>query len=241
MIAITPHARLGVILSSGNWTLETYFRAYAPEEIGVHVTRIRLGSGGERRAADIETDILDCAALLADAGVDLICLQGTAVMMERGPDGEQEIVAAIEQAADTPAFTATGAAVAALRAAAIERPVLIAPNGEAATERERAFLEASGFSVIDATGLDLGKKSNMATPEDWLAAAKSIDSSDADGVFFSGSNTRATEAIASTETALGKPAVTSVQASLWMALRRLSNSLPEFDPDPTLGRLFLGR
>ncbi len=241
MVAIPPLARLGVILSSANWTLESYFRAYAPAELGIHVTRIRMGSGGERSQAEIEADILRCAALLADVRVDLIDLQGTAIMMERGPEGEAAIVGAIEQTTGTPAFTATGAAVDALRAVGIERPLLIAPNGASATAREKAFLEAVGFDVVGSVGLDLGKKSNEATPEDWLAAAQSIDRPEADGVFFSGSNTRMMEAIAPTEAALDKPAVTSVQASLWMAMERLADRLPEARPVPALGRLFADR
>jgi maleate cis-trans isomerase len=171
MSLILPSARLGIILSSGNWTLETYFRAYAPADLGIHVTRMRMGSGGERRPGDIEADVLQAARLLADAEVDLIDLQGTGIMMERGPDGEAAMVAAIEDATGTPAYTATGAAVEALRTLDIRRLVLVGPYGEAAIGRESAFLEAAGFSVVDAVGLARGERSNQVPPADWVAAA----------------------------------------------------------------------
>ena len=245
MSSVLPSARLGIILSSGNWILETYFRAYAPADLGIHVTRMRMGSGGERRPGDIEADVLQAARLLADAKVDLIDLQGTGIMMERGPDGEAAMVAAIEDATGTPAFTATGAAVEALQALHIRRLVLVGPYGEAAVGRESAFLEAVGFSVVDAVGLARGERSNQVPPADWVAAAVAHDRDDADGIFLSGSNTRMVEAVAPIEHALGKPAVTSVQAALWAGMQRLAAKLApshggEQPAPPALGRLFAG-
>jgi len=238
MIGMPPSARLGIILSSGNWTLESYFRAYAPEDLGIHVTRMYMGSGGERSPADIEADILRCAQLLANVKADLIDLQGTGIMMERGPDGEAAIVKAIEVATDTPAYTATGAAVEALRALNLKRLVLVGPYGEAALARETAFMEAAGFEIVDAVGLDRGGQSNEVLPDDWVAAAKSRSWADADGIFFSGSNTRMVEAIAPTEQAVGKPVVTSVQAALWAGLQRLAPKLAPLPSPPALGKLF---
>jgi len=240
MSTVLPSARLGIILSSGNWTLETYFRAYAPLDLGIHVTRMRMGSGGERSPTDIEADALQCARLLADAAVDLIDLQGTGIMMERGPDGEAAMVAAIEAATGTPAFTATGAVVEALRALDIRRLVLVGPDGEAAIARESAFLEQAGFSVVDAIGLDRGKRANEVPAADWVAAATARDRTDADGIFLSGSNTHMIEAIATVEQRLGKPAVTSLQAALWAAVRRLAPKLSAVPAPPALGRLFSG-
>lgn len=233
-----PRARLGIILSSGNWTLETYFRAFAPRALGIHVTRMRMGSGGGRAPADIESDILGCACLLADAQVDLVDLQGTGIMMERGPDGEASLVAAIEQATGIPAYTATRAAVEALQALGIGRLVLVGPYGEDAVARETAYLEAVGFTVVGAAGLARGERSNEVPPADWLEAAVAHDRADADGVFLSGSNTRMMEAIPAIEQRLGKPAVTSIQAALWAGLRRLAPKIGPLPPDPALGRLF---
>ncbi|MEE8332686.1 MAG: hypothetical protein V3R85_02470 [Alphaproteobacteria bacterium] len=238
MSTVLPSARLGIILSSGNWTVEPYFRAYAPADLGIHVTRMRMGSGGERGQAEIEADALDCARLLADAAVDLIDLQGTGIMMERGPDGEASMVAAIEEASGTPAYTATGAAVEALRALDMRRLVLVSPYEGASINRESAFLEASGFSVVNAIGLDRGNRSNEVSASDWVAAATGQDCSEADGIFLSGSNTTMLEAVAPIEQAIGKPAVTSVQAALWAGVRRLSPSLSAAPAPPALGRLF---
>jgi len=238
MIAVPPAARLGIILSSGNWTLETYFRAYAPQDLGIHVTRMRMGSGGGRTPQDMETDIRNAARLLADVKIDLIDLQGTGIMMERGPGGEADIVSAIEDATGIPAYTATGAAVEAMRAVGMSRLVQISPYGEDARARESAYLQEAGFTIVDSIGLNDGRHSNDIAPAEWIAAATSQDWPTADGIFFSGSNTRMVEAIAPTEAALGRPVVTSVQAALWAGIKRLAPRLGPPTAQPALGKLF---
>ncbi len=68
--------------------------------------------------------------------------------------------------------------------------------------------------------------------------AKEHGTADGDGLFLSGSFTTMLEAVAPIEAALGKPAVTSVQAALWAAVKRLSDKIGDYSPPPELGRLF---
>jgi maleate cis-trans isomerase len=68
--------------------------------LGIHITRVPMGSGGERSPADIEADIPRCAQLPADVNIDLIDLQGAGIVMERGSDSEAAVVKAIEAATD---------------------------------------------------------------------------------------------------------------------------------------------
>ena len=91
MTSILPTARLGVIVSSGNRTVEPYFNALGPSNLGIYATRMRMGSGARNKAEDIVADAIRSADLLADAGVDAIDLQATGIMMERGPDGEARV------------------------------------------------------------------------------------------------------------------------------------------------------
>lgn len=150
---VMPLAHLGVILSAGNRTVETYFRVFGPERLGI----------------------------------------------------------------------------------------LINPYGDDALARERTYLEAVGFTVTHAVGLGLGERPGAVPPADWVAAACEHDRAEADGIFLSGSNTRILEAVTAIERALGKPAVTSIQAALWTGVRRLAPKLGEVTSpaDPAvLGRLF---
>ena len=157
--------RLGIILSSGNRTLEPYFRAYAPADLGIHVTRMRMGSGGKRGRGDIEAAALDCAELLADAYMDAIDLQGTGIMMERGPDGEAELVKRIADATGTPVYTATQSVVEALKSLGVKRVAVVNPGDAAAVGRERAYLDAVGIEITDARARDCGEATFEVTPE----------------------------------------------------------------------------
>lgn len=235
---VMPLAHLGVILSAGNRTVEPYFRAFGPERLGFHVTRMRMGSGGRKAPEEIHADAVHCAGLLADAKVDLIDLQATGIMMERGPEGEAEVVRTMTDAAGIPVYTATQSVVAALRALAVENIILINPYGGDAVARERTYLEAAGFTVAHAVGLGHGERSGAVPPAEWVAAARAHDRAEADGILLSGSNTRMLEAVVAIEHALGKPAVTSIQAALWTAVRRLAPKLGDMTSPAALGRLF---
>ena len=238
MTSILPTARLGVIVSSGNRTVEPYFNIFGPSNLGIYATRMRMGSGGRNTAEDIVADALRSAELLADAGVDVIDLQGTGIMMERGPDGEAAVVKAITDATGIPAFTATQAVVEALNALDIRRVIVINPADEKAIAREVAYLEAVGLTVSHAVGMNSSEVVVPAPPEDWVAVAKEHGTADGDGLFLSGSFTAMLEAVAPIEAALGKPVVTSVQAALWAGVMRLSDKIGDYAPPPELGRLF---
>jgi len=238
MTSILPTARLGVIVSSGNRTVEPYFNIFGPSNLGIYATRMRMGSGGRNKAEDIVADALRSAELLADAGVDVIDLQGTGIMMERGPDGEAAVVKAITDATGIPAFTATQAVVEALNALDIRRVIVINPADEKAIARETAYLEAVGLTVSHAVGMNSSEVVVPAPPEDWVSVAKEHGTANGDGLFLSGSFTAMLEAVAPIEAALGKPVVTSVQAALWAGVMRLSDKIGDYAPPPELGRLF---
>jgi maleate isomerase len=238
MTSILPTARLGVIVSSGNRTVEPYFNAFGPSNLGIYATRMRMGSGGRNKAEDIVTAAIKSAELLADSGVDAIDLQGTGIMMERGPDGEAAVVKALTDATGIPAYTATQAVVEALQALSIRRVIIINPADQLAIDRETAYLDAVGIVVSDAVGMNSTDVVVPAPPEDWIAVAKEQRDTEGDGFFLSGSFTTMLEAVAPIEAALERPVVTSVQAALWAGVRRLSQKIGDYSPPPELGRLF---
>jgi maleate cis-trans isomerase len=230
-----PLARLGVVLSSSNLWVEPYFRAYAPDTLAIHPTRMRMASQA-RAALDVAAaDAVEAAQLVADARVDIIDLQMTGLAMAMGAAAEAKLTAAVEDATGIPAYTATQALVEALRALGLKRVLSITP----ASGRERAYLEAAGIAFADEVVLDLGDGPATAEvpPETWVTAAQANDSAEAQGILLSGSNTTMVDAIRPIEDALGKPVVTSVQAALWGGICRVKDKLGAFTPSPALGRL----
>ena len=238
-MAILPTRSLGLIISAGNRTVEPYFREFAPKKLGFFITRIRMGSGGTRTPDKIANDVVAAGEFLTDAKVDVICLQGTGIVMERGLSGEGELVASICKATKTPTYTAAQAAIEALHSMNMQRIVLINPLGDIAIQREQTYLEALGFSVIHSIGLGRQEQSARIPSKTWLDAAKNNDRADADGFFLSGSNTTMFEAVERIEKELGKPVVTSVQASLWAGIRRVLGPANAYEVLPSgIGNLF---
>ncbi len=239
-IMTVPSARMGIILSSGNLMVEPYLRAFAPAGLGIHVTRMRMASEWKKSPAELVADVIGAAELLADAKVDVIVYQATGVAMANGPEAEAELIAQITKATGTPALSASQAIVEALRALGIRKTVVVSPFDQTANSRERPYLEAQGFQVVHEVGLGLqfGAESAKVSPASWLETVTANARDDADGYFLSGSNTTMAEAIAAIERQLGKPAVSSVQATLWAGARRLNEKLGAINFPDDLGKLF---
>jgi maleate cis-trans isomerase len=103
-------------------------------------------------------------------------------------------------------------------------------------EEEIAYLRSAGFDVLHdfAHGLLQSDDYIAVSPERWSDIAWENRREDADGYLLSCTNTTMIEAIAAAEQKLGKPVVTSNQATLWACLRRLGSN----ERISGLGRLF---
>jgi len=233
-------ARMGVIISSSNRMVEPQLRHFAPPALGLHVTRMRMASKWGKLPSDLLGEILAAAALLADAKVDVIVFQATGVAMKMGEAIEARFMNTITEETGVAALSATQAMVEALGALALRKLVIVSPFDSATNDFERAYLEGRGFTVVHDIGLDLHSGDGPANlaPESWVEAVVANARPDADGYFLSGSNTTLMEAVGAIETATGKAAVNSTQATLWAAMARLRPKLGAATIDPALGRLF---
>ena len=240
MPVITPRARLGLILSSGNQTIEHYARYFLPNDIALHVTRMEMGGGASSIPDDVIKNAVECAKLLKDARVDVIGFQATGLLMARGPEYEKRAVDAIANVASTIAFTASQAAAEALRYCEVERLVLINPLKAEHAAMEAAYFSDLGFTVTEVLSLGGDVQSSEVAPNEWRRLAQRSRPNTFDGIFLSGSNTRMIEALTPIEASIGKPAITSIQASLWCALRKLPEGLKGVKHSGELGHLFEG-
>jgi maleate isomerase len=227
--------RIGLIIPSSNRLSEPQLARYSPPGVQFHTTRLRMT--GVHHAPPLETleRIRGAAAMLADAKVDLILFHCTANSMEGGPGADETIASAIREATGVPATTTATAILAALRALAMRRFVLLSPYSDETNAHEVRFLEGNGFDVLAAYGLNLPSSDAYISypPDAWYERVMERLDDRADGYFLSCTNIRAFEIIEELEAATGKPVIASNQASLWHALRLIG--VP--DAVPGLGRL----
>lgn len=227
-------AKIGLIVPSTNTINEPEFYRLAPEGVTIHTGRaINAGPATQENYDRMAQGVLEAADLIKTAEVDVVaygCTSGSIVCsLDELCDGMSERVG-------VPAIATAGAAVAALRALGAKRIAVGTPYIDFVNQRERDFLEQYGFDVVSIQGLDLGhtqeerRDIGRVPPQSTFQLARAIDRADADAIFLSCTNLATIDMIAHIEDELGKPVVTSNQATFWACLRLLglSNAIPGY-------------
>ena len=220
--------RFGVMVPSTNTTFEADFQLVTPPEVTVHGQRLWLTNDAEGQAGmdRMNGEIESGARYLATARVDVVAYGCTTGSFYRGPGYDREMLSTIERAAGVPAVAAAPAVVDALRHFGARRVSVATPYPDWNNQRLRAYLEASGFEVLNVDGEPRAAKSgnqgiNDQDPEDVVAFASRVCRPEADALLCSCTAWRSVEAAAELERRTGKPVVTSNQASIWASFRAL--------------------
>jgi maleate cis-trans isomerase len=236
----TDERRIGVLIPPVNVTVEPELNRWAPAGVTVHAARMW------RRRARLSADDLremltrlddDCARLaMAQPGVVLYaCTSGSSLETGGFDRGISERIA---RAAGAPASTTATAVAAALRALGVRRPAVVTPYPDEINERELAFFAELGFAPASLESFREGDSLAIPRidPEDTARLALKADRPEADGLFISCTNLPTAPIIDRLESELGKPVVTSNQATLWLGLRALGMTAAV----PGAGRLLAG-
>jgi len=231
-----PAARIGLIIPSVNRLSEPQFTHFAPPGLGIHVMRARIAGKWRKPVAELAPVIAQAAGALADSGPDLIVYHCTDSSMREGLDGERRILDIVRREAGIDAVSTSALVVEALNVLGIKRLVVVSPYQD--NEVIIAYLRSFGFTVVHDVALRLsGHESSGAAPERWVRTTLDHARDEADGYFLSCTNTTQIEAIEELEATLGKPVVSSNQAVLWGAVKRLRARLGDDVAMPRLGRL----
>ena len=228
--------RLGLIVPSSNTTMEMELHDYLPEGVSLHTARMPLQRVTEEELLKMSALALESAKLLRDAGVELILYGCTSGSFIGGENFEKELEAKIEEEVKVPVVSTSTAVLEALKILDAQSLLVVTPYTEEINEREREFLEANGFEVLDIRGLGIEDNLEIGKlePHEAYRLAKASFIEEADAIFISCTNWRTFEIIDALEEDLDVPVVTSNQASLWLALREID----VMERIPELGRLF---
>jgi maleate isomerase len=223
--------RFGVMVPSTNTTFEADFQLVTPADVTVHGQRLWLTNDAEGQAGmdRMNGEIESGARYLATARVDVVAYGCTTGSFYRGPGYDRDLIATIEKAAGVPAVAAAPAVVDALHHFGARRISVATPYPEWNNQRLRAYLEASGFEVLNVEGEPRAAAAgnqgiNDHDPEEVVAFASRACRPEAEALLCSCTAWRSVEAVAELERRTGKPVVTSNQASIWAAFRALTLS-----------------
>jgi maleate cis-trans isomerase len=220
--------RIGVMVPSTNTTFEADFQLTRPTDVTIHGQRLWLtndaagAAGMDRMNAEVEAG----ARYLATARVDVITYGCTTGSFYRGPGWDREMLDLIHRTAGVPGVATSPSVVEALRFFGARTISVATPYPDWNNTQLRAYLEALGFTVLNVEGEPRAAASgnqgiNDFDPGDVIAFASKACRPEADALLCSCTAWRSLEAVAELERRLGKPVVTSNQASIWAAYRAL--------------------
>lgn len=219
--------RIGVIVPPGNVAVEREFPLHLPP--GIVLNHNRLSRPDSIQTAESILAMNDSLELvahnLAQAYPEVIAYACTGGSFLEGPGNEAQPALRIEKRTGIPAVSTSVVVVEALRAFGARRVLLVAPYPHAIMGNEVKFLEHYGFDVAawDTFGCMTSEENRKLTSEQ--IAAKVLGHRDTiatcDAVFVSCTNILVMDQIERLERELGKPVVTSNQATLWAVLVKM--------------------
>ncbi|HJO82306.1 MAG: aspartate/glutamate racemase family protein [SAR202 cluster bacterium] len=229
--------RMGVLIPPVNITVEREFNRWAPPGVTIHAQRMFRS-----RAVLSPDDLKDMLKYLDDdcrrlafARPDFVmyaCTSGSS--LETG-GYDDRISERIANESGTPASTTSTAVATALRCLGVKKMAVVTPYPKEINDKEMAFFADLGFDPVSLESFLQGDSYEipMISQDDTRALVEKADREDADGVFISCTNLATADIIEPLERELGKPVVTSNQATFWMALRKMGID----DSAPGCGRL----
>ncbi|TPJ83218.1 ectoine utilization protein EutA [Mesorhizobium sp. B2-6-2] len=229
--------RVGLIALATDHTSEVDFRRMvASERVGVYVARIPYANPTTPdNLRKMQPSLSAGAALiLPDEALDAICYSCTSASVVIG---DAEIEQAIHAAKPgVPVVTPPMAGVRGLNAFGVKRISILTPYTVETSRPMAAYFAAHGFDIQSFTCLGFEDDREMAriTPASLVELARNVTHPQADALFVSCTALRAALAVPGMEEAIGRPVVTSNQASAWNCLRLCGDETPR----PEFGRLW---
>lgn len=217
--------KIGLIVPSTNTVCEPEFNRMAPKGVSIHSGRIMLlGKASEESYHAMGDATGRAAEELATAEPDIIawgCTSGSCVVPREQLEG------AIVSRAGVQAVSTMSAVFEALAALGAKTISLGTPYVNFVNETEVQVLEAGGIKIAAWYGLELGETQEerrgigRVPPESLFRLARYVDRPESDVVFLSCTNLATIDMLDDLEKELGKPVISSNQATFWASLRRI--------------------
>src|SRR6202045_348820 len=174
--------RIGLLVPSSSSAQEGDIGRALPDDITLHVARMRLNNVDAESTLRIVQEIENESQKLADVDVDVIIFPATAPSSRNGPGYDQELIKRISAASGKPATTASTALLEALHALSVKRIVLGAPWDASVNQTVAAFIEANGVKVLaqEALGLISNLEIGLPHPQTAYEVGRRVNRPDAD-------------------------------------------------------------
>jgi len=218
--------KIGMIVPSSNLVLESESNRLIPSGISVHFARSKIKRDTSEELETLAKNAPIEAKKLNDGGVDVIAFGCTTGSLLKGNDYDANIIKSIESETDAPAITTSSAVLSALREMNVKKISIATPYEQWLNNRVNEYFKENNIQVVSSKGLgkpDPIELSNL-EPKHAYKLAREVDHDDADAVFISCTAFRTIEILEYLEKDLGKPVISSNQATIWSCLKILNIS-----------------
>ncbi|MGI9319085.1 MAG: maleate cis-trans isomerase family protein [bacterium] len=221
--------RIGFIVPVSNSNLEPDMMMMRPEGVSLHF--MRAGGYDLDRVPDsqqmrqfAESSLDSVMRALCAVRPDVVAYGCTSATLSSGPAYDAEFQSKIKMMAGVPALTAAGALVETLRDLGVKTTAFASPYTEQLNQEGAQFLSACGIVVSSLAyiGEDLGNYGQgELSPDEVFSLGLRSDHEKAEAVVLSCTDMRTIEVIEELESVLKKPVVTSNQALMHVASKKL--------------------
>ncbi len=218
--------RLGLLVPAENTTMEEEFAQWTPDSVVVHTMRMYCPPEGWSSLAEVlkvmNEHLEESARLLALASPEVIAYGCTSGSFLKGLGWEQELIRRIKQASGgIPTVVTARAVLDAFRFLGVKKIAACSPYSSDINRCLLEFLSSAGLEVVSF----LSEEGRL-EPEVAYRLGKAIDRPEAEAIFISCTAFPTAPIIDRLERELGKPVVTSNQATLWACLQQFSLKEP---------------
>lgn len=216
-------ARIGIVVPSVNTVMEPWASRTVPNGVAVHFSRMFMPPATTTQALIHmdRTDGKSALRQLSSIHPHVMAYGCTASSIVQGLAYDAHLRTEIAETYDVPTTTAAHAIITGLRAVSAKRISIVSPYPAKVDEAEHDYFSKAGFEVLGGAFLGIVDGFSLAepSPETLFELGKRGMHPNADALVVSCLNTRSHTVIDKLEQAIGKPVVTSTQATLWHALR----------------------
>jgi maleate isomerase len=235
-------ARLGILVPSHIIAVEPEFGLMTPEGVSCHYHRFAFTGGktgeeavkGLRRADELITDATE---MIMHVSPSVIVMTGTGVSFIGGHGYDQMLIKKMkERNGNLPTTTTSTSVIEAFRQLGVTKVSMAMPYFEQVARAAVDFVQKNGVKVLNAKWLNKGGMDIAEVSDETLCQlAREVDDPKSDALFISCVDLHTLGVIEKLENELGKPVISSNQATMWNALR-LANI---HDKIEGYGQLFL--
>lgn len=225
-----PEVRLGVIVPSVNSVVEAWYPRAVPDGVSVHFARMLMPAGtSPQRIIEMDrSDGVRSIHQLASCRPHAIAYGCTASSIVQGHAFDAHLRDEIRDIAGCPGTSATNSIFAACTALGMQRVTAISPYPAEVDAAEHRFFAEGGIETIAGAHLGITDGFRLAEPSPAAILDLALGAWDpaSDGIIIACLNFRSHPMIDELENRIGKPVVTSTQATLWHVLRLAGVATP---------------